>query len=87
MVSHFKIEDFDSVFLLDNGEILSESEVAFAVAKKIGGVYSLLRPFKIIPSSIRNSIYRWIASNRYRWFGKQDQCMIPTPALKDLFIG
>jgi len=86
LIGHFNLQNLDSVFLLDNGEIYSQSDVAFAVAKKIGGLYSLISPFKVVPLAIRNRIYNWIASNRYNWFGKQEECMIPTPELKALFI-
>jgi len=86
LVSHFKLENLDSVFLLDNGEMYIRSDVAFAVAKRLGGLYTLLSPFKIVPLTIRNKIYDWIARNRYHWFGKQEECMIPTPELKALFI-
>lgn len=86
LVSHFKLENLDSVFLLDNGEMYIQSDVAFAVAKRLGGLYTLLSPFKIVPLTIRNKIYDWIARNRYHWFGKQEECMIPTPELKALFI-
>lgn len=86
LIAHFDIENLDSVLLLDKGQLHTQSDVALIVAKKLGGFHALLRPFKIVPLPIRNTIYKWIARNRYQWFGKQEQCMVPTPALKSLFI-
>jgi predicted DCC family thiol-disulfide oxidoreductase YuxK len=40
----------------------------------------------VIPAFIRNPIYDFIAANRYKWFGKKEVCMIPTPELKSLFL-
>jgi predicted DCC family thiol-disulfide oxidoreductase YuxK len=40
----------------------------------------------LIPRFIRDGLYRFIANNRYRWFGKQSQCRVPSPELKDRFL-
>ena len=40
----------------------------------------------IVPRPLRDAIYAWIARNRYRWFGKRDQCLVPTPALRARFL-
>ena len=54
--------------------------------KKLGGPWSLLYAFIIVPPFIRDGIYSWVAKNRYKWFGKKDSCMIPTPDLKERFL-
>jgi predicted DCC family thiol-disulfide oxidoreductase YuxK len=77
----------DSIILYEPGKAYHyKSEAALKIASHLGFIYSLSVVFKIIPIGIRNSIYDFIAKNRYRWFGKKDQCMIPTPELKTKFL-
>jgi predicted DCC family thiol-disulfide oxidoreductase YuxK len=78
--------DFDSMILLQNGKIYQRSDAALLIAKKLSGAWKLLYSFIIIPRFIRNGVYNFIARNRYKWFGKQDACMLPTPELKAKFL-
>jgi predicted DCC family thiol-disulfide oxidoreductase YuxK len=79
-------KNIDSVILVENNSVQLKSDAALSIAKQLGGIYSLLYVFIVVPKFIRNSVYDFIARNRYRWFGKQESCMIPTPELKRLFI-
>lgn len=63
-----------------------KSDVAFRILKDIGGIYKCLFVFSILPKSILDKIYEWVAKNRYKWFGKKESCMIPTPELKAKFL-
>lgn len=63
-----------------------KAPAAFTIAKSIGGIYSVMNVFSILPKGISNSIYDYVARNRYKWFGKKESCMIPTPKLKSKFI-
>lgn len=64
-----------------------KSTAAIEIAKELGGLWPALQIFSyILPESIRDSIYEFIAKNRYKWFGKKNDCMIPTPALKAKFL-
>jgi predicted DCC family thiol-disulfide oxidoreductase YuxK len=76
----------DTVILDDEGKVYTESDVALEVARHIGGVYTLAVALYIFPRFIRNFVYRIIARNRYRWFGKQESCRVPTPELKAKFL-
>ena len=77
----------DSIILIDPGTAWYEkSTAALQIAKQLSGMLPLLSVFLIFPKSFRDWIYDIIARNRYKWFGKKDQCMIPTPELKALFI-
>ena len=77
----------DSILLIDPGTAWYEkSTAALQIAKQLSGIFPLLSVFLIFPKSFRDWIYDIIAKNRYKWFGKKDQCMIPTPELKALFI-
>ena len=88
VVDSFNLSDkkIDSVILLENNSVKIKSDAALRIAKQLGGIYSLLYVFIILPKFFRNSVYDFIARNRYSWFGKNESCMIPTPELKRLFI-
>lgn len=79
-------KNIDSVMLFENNTVQLKSTAALQIAKRLGGIYSALYVFIIIPKFMRDSIYDFVARNRYRWFGKQESCMIPKPELKKLFI-
>ncbi|AXT55412.1 DUF393 domain-containing protein [Aquimarina sp. MMG015] len=63
-----------------------KSTAALQIAKRLSGGYPLLSVFLIFPKILRDWFYDIIAKNRYKWFGKRDNCVIPTPELKALFI-
>lgn len=75
-----------SIILKDGDSIRIKSSAVLTIAKSLSGLWFLLYAFMIVPRFIRDSVYDFIASNRYRWFGKKDQCMIPTPELKSRFV-
>lgn len=78
--------DTDSIILIENGKAYTKSSAALRVAKGLSGVWPVLYGFIIIPKWIRNAVYDYIAKNRYKWYGKKDSCMIPTPELKNKFL-
>ncbi len=79
-------ESLSTVILLKKETIYMESDVAIEITKNLSGLWPVLSIFSIIPRIIRNPIYRWIAKNRYRWFGKKDACMIPSAELQSRFF-
>lgn len=82
----FPADEIDTVVLIEAGTGYTRSDVALRVARRLGGFWPLFTVFYIIPRPIRNAVYNWIARNRYRWFGKREACMVPTPELKSLFL-
>lgn len=78
--------DLSSVILVEDSKLYARSTAALRIARRLGGAWPLLYGFIIIPQPIRDGVYNWIARNRYRWFGKKDQCMIPSPDLKSRFL-
>jgi predicted DCC family thiol-disulfide oxidoreductase YuxK len=78
--------DFNSFVLVQNDRAYTSSTAALLTAKQLSGPVKLLYGFIIIPAFIRNAVYRLIANNRYRWFGKKESCMIPTPDLRSRFL-
>jgi len=79
-------EALQSLVLIENDKAYTHSTGALKVARLLDGGWSLLYGFVVIPAFIRNVVYRFIGKNRYKWFGKKDHCMIPTPALKARFL-
>jgi predicted DCC family thiol-disulfide oxidoreductase YuxK len=80
-------KSMDSIILYEPGiAYYYKSEAALEIASQLGSFYSLLAIFKILPAKFSNFIYDWIARNRYKWFGKKESCMIPTPELKSKFL-
>lgn len=75
----------NSFILVENGKLYQQSTAALRVAKKLDGLWPLLYVFMIVPPFIRHAIYNYVAKNRYKWFGKEDSCWIPTPELKNRF--
>ena len=79
--------NIDSIVLYEPGiAYYYKSNAALEIAKKLGGIFTYGTIFKIIPTSLRDSIYDYVAKNRYKWYGKQDNCMIPTKELKAKFL-
>ncbi len=77
---------FESIVLIKNGKMYQRSNAVLEICRLMGAMWPALYVFKIIPAFIRDWMYNWIANNRYRWFGRKDECMIPTPALKARFL-
>ncbi len=77
----------DSLIFLDAaGNYYIESDAALRVARHLDGSWRLLAGLRVFPRVIRDAVYRLVARNRYRWFGRQESCMLPTPALKARFL-
>ena len=83
---NFPVNKRDSFLLNEDGKVYDRSTAALRVLKNLSWPWSLLYGFIIVPKSIRDSVYNWTAKNRYQWFGRKDECMIPTPELKAKFL-
>lgn len=80
------LKNGDSIILFKNHKIYTQSTAALLVAKNLKGVTQLLYAFVIVPKFIRDAVYRIIAKNRYKWFGKKENCWLPSPELQNLFL-
>lgn len=79
-------DEINTVVMVEGEQFYTHADVALRIAQLLGGAWRLTGIFYLVPRSIRNTIYNWIARNRYRWFGKKESCMIPTPELQGLFL-
>ena len=78
--------EIDSVLFIENGRVYTYSDAALRIARYFRWPAKILYGLIIVPSFIRQPIYKWIAKNRYKWFGKKAECMIPTPNVKTRFL-
>ncbi len=79
-------QELNSFVLIKDEKVYLKSTAALNVEKNLNGPVKLLYGFIIVPEFIRNAVYNFIAKNRYKWFGKKESCMIPTPALQSRFL-
>jgi predicted DCC family thiol-disulfide oxidoreductase YuxK len=78
--------DPDTVLLVENGAVYERSTAALRIARHLRGPTKLLHAFVIVPRFLRDAVYRLIARNRYRWFGKSEQCIVPSPSVRSRFL-
>jgi len=77
----------DSIILYEPGKAYYiKAEAVIKIAQNIGWPYNLISILSIIPKSITNYIYDYIAKNRYKWYGNKDECMIPSSEIKSKFL-
>jgi len=79
-------KDFDSFVLIDNGKVYKKSSASLRVMNKLPWYWKEVQLFRIVPTIFRDTIYDFIAKNRYKWFGKKEQCMVPTPEMRSRFL-
>lgn len=76
----------DSVILIENNQAYIYSDAAIKIAYQLNSFKWIYFLGKMTPRIIRDFIYKFVAKNRYNWFGKKSSCMIPTPELKNRFL-
>lgn len=76
----------DTLLLIKNGRCYERTDAAIEIAGDLTGLWSMFRVIKILPRSFRDYFYKLFARNRYRLFGRREECMIPSPEVSDRFI-
>ena len=76
----------DSIILVENGQVFMEGQAIFGLVPHLVWPWKILTIFSIFPSFIPNTLYRWIARNRYQWFGRYENCPVPGPELEKRMI-
>lgn len=79
-------KEIASVVFIENGKLWQNSSAVLRICMHLSGAWKLFYAFMIIPAPIRDFIYRIIAQNRYRWFGKRENCMVPDASIKQRFV-
>jgi len=80
-------EALDSIVLIENGRFYRRSGAVLRIAARLGAPWSWARALLAVPRPLRDAVYDWVASRRDDWFGKRDQCRVPTPELQARFLG
>jgi predicted DCC family thiol-disulfide oxidoreductase YuxK len=78
-------EEPETVILLEGDQVFLRSSAVLRICSHLGGFYRIMVVLRLTPKIIRDAIYRWIARNRYGWFGRQS-CYIPDESVKNRFI-
>lgn len=76
----------DSVVLIEDGKAYTLSTAALRITRKLDGIWSWAYALIIVPRPVRDFLYRTFAKYRYTLFGRQDECMIPTPEIRARFL-
>lgn len=80
------VESFDTFVLAENGRCYTRSTGALRVIRHFPGPWPLLYVLIVIPRPLRDFCYNLVARRRYAWFGKREECMLPTPELRERFL-
>jgi predicted DCC family thiol-disulfide oxidoreductase YuxK len=89
MLKKYQLLDnqLNSVVLIYKNKIYTHAAAPLEVLRLLGGFWQLGYVFKLVPPFLSNAVYRWVAKNRYKWFGKKESCWLPTAELKSRFLG
>lgn len=80
------IDELNTMVLIDGGEAHQQSDAALRIAGRLSFPWNWLSMFRVLPRLIRDRLYRLVAANRYRWFGKSEACEIPPAELRDRIL-
>ena len=88
LVLQLSLEDknIDSLILIEEGEYYIKSTAVLRIARGLNALWPVLYVFIIIPKPLRDYFYDIVARNRYKWFGKKEECMVPDPEIKKRFL-
>jgi len=75
-----------SILVVDGHKVLQDSDAVLSIYEGLGYPWRLLGVFRLVPAFLRDPIYRWVARNRYRWFGKRAECWLAPPAYRDRIL-
>lgn len=79
------VDTFNSFILFEDGKLFTRSTAALKMFSQLDG-WKWVKILSIVPKFLRDAVYNLIAKNRYKWFGKKEECWVPTPDLKSRFL-
>lgn len=80
-------KSLESFILIEDGRVYKRSTAALRLYRRLPWIWRWIQLFWIVPRPARDAVYNLIARNRYRWFGKREECMVPTADVKSRFLG
>jgi predicted DCC family thiol-disulfide oxidoreductase YuxK len=75
-----------TILVVADGRVLTESEAVIAIPAGLGWPWRIAAASRIVPRPLRDRLYRWVARNRFRWFGRRETCWVPAPADSDRIL-
>ncbi len=78
--------DPDTLILVEGGRARRDSDAVLAIWSGLGWPWRAGAALRIVPARLRDPLYRWVARNRYRWFGRRQACWLPSPEYSDRFL-
>lgn len=78
--------DPTSILVVEGGQARKDSDAVLRIYEGLGMPWSLARAFRIVPPALRDPIYRFVARNRYRIFGKRETCWVPSEPYRDRML-
>jgi len=85
-VNETEIQSMQSILFFDGKMLYKKSTAVLKLSRLLGGWHQLLLLGYILPRFFRDWLYNIVAMNRYRWFGKKDQCMLPSKGFENRFL-
>lgn len=85
-IKHLIPEKLNSVLVIEDNTVYDSSDAAIFICKHLNGLWKVFYVFKIIPKTLRDILYKFVANNRYKWFGKKESCTIPSPEMRNRFL-
>lgn len=76
----------ETFVMVDNGKYYTKSTAALRIGRKLGWPWSVAYPAIVVPRFVRDRVYRFVARRRYRWFGRSESCLLPTPDMRSRFL-
>jgi predicted DCC family thiol-disulfide oxidoreductase YuxK len=76
----------EALYLLEDGRLWERSTAALRIARHLRGPWRLAWALVVVPRPLRDLVYRAVARNRYRWFGRREACRLPPPQLRARFL-
>lgn len=88
LLQKYQLEDkyLERVVLVEKGKAYTYSTAVLRITRKLSGLWPLLYGLIIVPKFIRDGVYKWVAKNRYQWFGQKESCALPTPENRARFL-
>jgi predicted DCC family thiol-disulfide oxidoreductase YuxK len=75
-----------TIVVIEGGRALERSDAALAIARRMSFPWPMFGVFRVLPRGLRDALYRFVARNRYRWFGRAEACMVPRAELQERFL-
>ncbi len=76
----------ETFVMVDNGKYYTKSTAALRIGRKLGWPWSIAYPAIVVPRFVRDRVYHFVARRRYRWFGRSESCLLPTPDMRSRFL-